>query len=160
MAPYLGAHVTTIFRLMGIAEEEIARAKDEQPLMATQIDMTFCLLCPRMQIFGGRAPDLYRSHARELIQRAIDGEDTTLGTVAEVLCVLSETSLNAPLTRSAGVLMERLIEEVLPGTINQIYEDEWKDIEEWPGATDEIFAQTQRRCADETRTIEQKRRGA
>lgn len=152
LAPFLGSDIVTTFRLMAIAEEEIAAAKDRAPLQSHLIDGAFRMLCPRMALFGGRSPDLYRHHAREIIARVLAGEDTRPGTQAEVLCVLSESSMRSPLANSALALMEKLVEAIFPGTIPQLFVDDWEFREEWPGAADEVFATTARRITDDSRT--------
>lgn len=155
MAPMLGPTVTNIFQLMGIAEEEIAAAIERHPLESVTINATFSVLCPRMNLFGGKTHDLYRNHVQEMIARVRAGKDTRPGTKAEIIAAMSEASFAAVLTASAHTLMDRLMMEVFPE-----YEqpDGWAPQEEWDGACDDTLATARKLVRDETRTIEQKRR--
>jgi hypothetical protein len=155
MAPLLGPDVTGMFKLMGMAEEEIAYAIKMDPLNEIKIHDSFCLLCPRMVLFGGRHPDLYRHHVRELIARHVAGEDTRPGTKAEVLATLSKTSLMANLIPSAHLLMQNLMAEIFPS-----YEqpDGWEPQEEIPGSVDDALEKCRRQCFEPQRTRDQKRR--
>jgi len=51
---------------------------------------------------------LYRWHIRELLRRAAAGEPLDEPTRAETLAVLSESSLNAPLSHDAAVVATQL----------------------------------------------------
>jgi hypothetical protein len=55
-----------------------------------------------------RTEFVYRSHCRELLDRAARGEDTRPGTAAECCIALSETSLRVPLRTSAAGLYARM----------------------------------------------------
>jgi hypothetical protein len=163
MAPILGPDVTNIFRLMSLAEEEIAAAIERDPLNELEINDAFCLMCPRMVLFGGRTPELYRHHIRELIARHVAGEDTRPGTKAEVLATLSHTSLISNLIPAAHVLMEQLIDEILPEVHSEGYawskeNSGWHAQEEYPGSVEATLADLRRECFDDQRTRDQKRR--
>lgn len=155
MEPFLGPEVTSMFRLMGEAEEVIAEEVAANPLQETVIQGSFCLLCPRMTLFSGRDPRLYRHHCRELIHREIAGQDTRLGTKAEVLATLSKTSLMANLVQSAHLLMENLMTEIFP---DYDHPGEWVAQESWPGQVHEIYGKCQRQTIEPKRTRDQKRR--
>lgn len=154
MAPVLGDNVIGIFKLMGVSEEEIDAAIKDYPEYREKIHDSFCLCCPRMELFATRSPELYRHHVRELIARHLAGEDTRPGTKAEILAALSETSFASTLIESAHLLMERLTKEVFPE-----YEqpDGWEPQEPWPQALEDTLAKCRLQLIDDQRTVEQKR---
>ena len=57
---------------------------------------------------------LYRAHAAELLDRVAEGKDTQPATAAEMICVLMESSLPAPLNSAAAYLYMRLFAQVFP----------------------------------------------
>lgn len=154
MKKYLPRDLTKAFEMMAVAEEEISKAKEREPLQSVRFDAAFRALCPRSHLFSSRHIDLYRWHVIELLDRVSRGEDLRPGTKAEVLGLLSETSLATPLSATAAVLMERLMDEVMPTASDFIWKDEWKDREEFPGATDELLAESRRAARDDSRKLE------
>lgn len=149
MAPVLGDNVVGIFKLMGVAEEEISAAVAAAPSTEAAVNGTFRLLCPRMEFFEHRSPDLYRHHCREIIARELAGEDTRPATKAEILGALSNTSFVSTLIESAHLLMDRLTKEVFPE-----YEqpDGWEPQEPWPNAVEETLAKCRHETRDDQRT--------
>ena len=83
-AGFMGA-MTDLFKLMEYAEDEIAKAQERHPDHADLIWHTFCIMLPGKYPFQKRAPEVYRSHCRELIERVVNGEDVGLPTMAEML---------------------------------------------------------------------------
>lgn len=155
MAPILGPEMTSMFRLMALAEEEISAAVETAPLDETAIQSSFCLLCPRMTLFEGKNTNLYRHHCREIIARVVAGEDTRPGTKAEVLATLSSLSLISTIVDSAHRLMEDLMAEILPEFKQPTG---WEPHEAWPGAVEETLAKCRAQTFDDKRTRTQKRR--
>lgn len=155
MAPILGPDVTSMFRLMSHAEEVIAEEVAIDPTHEPQIQSSFCLLCPRMTLFGGKNPNLYRHHCREIIARVVLKEDTRPGTKAEVLATLSGLSMISTLVDSAHRLMEDLMAEILPEFRQP---KGWEPHEAWPGAVEESLAKCRAQMFDDKRTRDQKRR--
>ncbi|GAB20260.1 hypothetical protein GOEFS_109_00050 [Gordonia effusa NBRC 100432] len=90
------------------AEDEIRCAAERWPEHADVLFHAFGFVRPRNGV--GRQENLYRSYARELLERLVSGEDTRLGTTAEVLLALCATSLNAPLSHVGLGLYFRLWE--------------------------------------------------
>lgn len=97
------------FERMGVAEEEIARVK----LDKAQQSRAFAALCPSDPLLG-KALDLYRAHAVEIVQRVRDGRDLRPATDAELLAVFSDTSLKAPPHATAIAAMEELFARCFP----------------------------------------------
>lgn len=101
------------FERMEWAEEEIQAAGHRHPHAADTLYHSFSLLPPSF-------PDLmstefvYRSHARELLERVVRGEDTRPGTAAEVFCLMSQISLMTPLNTAAAGLYFRMWAEAFP----------------------------------------------
>jgi hypothetical protein len=132
-----GARIARVFTLMGIAEEEIARAG--------QFEGDFLLLEPpgTMSDF---VPDVYRAHCRELLARRAAGRPLDLATDAEILCALSDASLRFPLNRNAGaayVIVFRKILGHLPAARSLDLGDP-RRMEDYEGAAEEILGRMRR----------------
>lgn len=137
----VGSTVTLAFAAMSIAEEVLAEFQPE-PRDA------FAVLWPTPVLLG--RPPLYRAHARELVRRCRDGEDTRPGTAAEVLGALVETSLRAPLQGWAVGFYEwlwRLAEIPDPPCGLELRPPQW------PKQYEEELAAARRRLAVETRVV-------
>lgn len=113
------------FRRMDIAEEEIRDAKAEYPLLAECIDKTFRYLCPTPPLLHV-SDDVYRFHCREVIDRIIENDEIEKATKAEVLGMLSEASLKAPLTHTATLLYEQLFTLFFPAKAEELKIDTTK----------------------------------
>lgn len=141
----LPASISSVFDLMGIAEEEIERAmkRTRVQLKRDAIHGAFVFLAPTpgMTTLDER---VYRSHARELIARCAAAEKLDAGTKAEVMIALSQMSLVAPPSAQYAALYERLFAEVMgqavPGEAVR---------EPWPGAADELLADLRRKVGQE-----------
>jgi hypothetical protein len=103
------------FRLMGIAEEEIA-ARWPGGRKGGEPKEVF-LLCQPTAPIRGRCDELYRAHVREIVERVTLHKRSEYArlTRAEVLGVLSEGSLRHPLAHDHVLLFEHLFETLLPG---------------------------------------------
>lgn len=135
MAETLGNNVLRAFNMMGLAEN-LLETLDVEP------EGAFLALCPPHTMVGLHAA-IYASHATELVNRMRDGQDTRLATVAEVMVALMEASLRAPLGQVGAALYERLFAKVfgnLPDNAAPVSEP-------WPGACDELMAESRRRFA-------------
>lgn len=88
------------FASMELAEDEIERS-------GLPIAQRCFRACMPSDVLTGAAEPLYRSHVRELIQRAEAGGDMTLPTAAEFCALLAATSLNAPLKPAWSCLYGR-----------------------------------------------------
>ncbi len=95
-----------IFDQMTWCEEEIAAAQARHPERADEIWHSFPLLRPTNDLMA-REP-VYRAHCREILERVATGSDTRAATAIEVLMVMRETSLIAPLTTAATGLYFRM----------------------------------------------------
>jgi hypothetical protein len=133
----LPSSVADTFSLMAIAEEEITGAKKRHPEKAGLIHRSFSILRPTDPIYG-KADCVYRSHARELLERVAKGKDTRPGTIAEVLCVLLDTATKTPLNQEGQVLTEYLFQLVF-----KISVDGSKPVEQWPGQIEEALSAAQ-----------------
>jgi hypothetical protein len=142
-----------VFGCMRVAEEEIAAAIKKQPQHRDAIDATFKHACCTDLIRARQSYPLYRCHVRELISRMIAGVDIRPATKAEVLSVAIELSLQAPLVREWYALYVRCFVEVMPFLAveieKKIGELNSKAEEPWPGATDDLLAQMQRKFASD-----------
>lgn len=125
------------FQQMRIAEEEIASAKKLSPPRAGEIHDAFILLCPSpiLEDFG---EDLYRIHAREILERIIRGEDPEWATDAEVMAALYQTSMKAPLNQNAVALYFRLFTRWWPSFLPEGMTELDLPREEWAGAMNEL----------------------
>jgi hypothetical protein len=108
------AETTPIFAAMEWAEEEIAAAQRRHPHQADAIWHTFKILTPR-DIGPGMGPEfVYRGFARELLDRVAAGADLRPATAAEVLLVLVDTSLQAPMHGPGAGLYFRMWQKAFP----------------------------------------------
>lgn len=139
--------VAYTFECMTIAEEEIARAKRKYPRKAKRAHAAFKVLCPPASL-RGFSKELYRAYAAELVERAVRGEDTRLGTKAEILGMMSVTSAAAPFNSIGFALAMRLFKDLYP----QVKHDELP-AEPWQGACDEKFRELQSKTSDEGRML-------
>lgn len=138
-----GALATTVADTLDrvrIAEEELAAA-DLPPGARAQ---AFGVLVPTAPL-RGRAPELYRAHARELLGRLARGEDTAPGTLAECLSACLYTAGDAPLRQEGQALTEWLFEQVFPAQAKAIGCGEAR--ERWAGQVQEDLAALRRRLA-------------
>lgn len=103
------------FDRVELAESVIASARSHYPAHDAALWNAFALLIPSNLLY--EVPELvYRAHCAELLTRVRKGLDTTLGTKAEVMMVLSKSSLQHPLAHTASVLYAQLFQEILPNT--------------------------------------------
>ncbi|WP_424892352.1 hypothetical protein [Streptomyces sp. XH2] len=63
---------------------------------------------------------LYRAHAAEVLNRVAEGKNTQPATAAEMICVLMESSLPAPLNSAAAHLYMRLFAQVFPEDFHRL----------------------------------------
>lgn len=102
-----------VFSRMELAEEEIEAAKRRHPRLAGRIHQAFLHLCPTPAL-SSAGEKAFRAHCRELLERVAAGEDLRPGTAAEVLSILSELSLAAPLDRIGTLLFVKLFASLFP----------------------------------------------
>jgi len=107
--------VSCAFDKMDIGESMIAKARRRYPKHDAAIWNAFRLLTPNSLLYKAPEP-VYRAHCAELLDRVRKNQDTTLGTKAEIMMVLSKTSLAHPLQHTASVLYAQLFQEILPHT--------------------------------------------
>lgn len=127
-----GSRIMQSFALMEIAEQELKRAGAR----------CFLALMPPESMVD-KADWLYRAHARELCRRSIQGADLRPGTYAEVLCLMSATSLRASLASWAGAVMERCYKKCNGP------KGPWtgESMEDWPGQVDEEIERLRKKTA-------------
>lgn len=110
--------VRGIFDLMGVAEAEIARAKrGATPEVAARVHASFKLLCPTDELGDSCNPRIYEAHCRELLARVVaDAPESELNlrTKAEVMMLLSQQSLKAPLNTDGCDLYAQIFHEIFP----------------------------------------------
>ncbi len=134
-----GTEIVVAFSHMAIAEEVIT----ESGCSKADGQRAFGILCPSEPL-EGKADDVYRSHARELVARVVAGENTRPGTTAEVLCCLLGAALKAPLDTSGLALADWLFAEVFPG--NKISEGEILRSELYEGQVQADLQDARKRC--------------
>lgn len=97
------AAVGSVLELIGVAEGEIKAAMRRHPKHADALWHCFSLIQPTGEGEGvGVHEQLYRSHARELLDRVAAGVDLRPATSAEVLLAMKEVSLRTPMN-NAGI---------------------------------------------------------
>jgi hypothetical protein len=144
MTAMLPGTVTAVFTAMSIAEEEIGAIPRLQ-----QGDL-FLHLVPTAAL-RGKSPEVYRAHARELVERRRAGEDLRPGTDAEIMAALSDMSLKAPLTRNAQALYEQLFTAVYGEDVARRVLGGAADKGSWAGAVSELRHEMRRKLASPER---------
>jgi len=135
--------ISSAFDHMRIAEEEIAAAKSRYPKKAAELHASFRLLCPG-ESFAKYAPQIYRAHAKELLQRIARGKDLALSTRAELCIVLSEASLLAPLENDYACLYSQSFRVVFPKIYARIFKI-WPPRPSFKGAVKELKRKLERK---------------
>lgn len=130
--------VKATFEAMELADDLCEKAGNPPGL--------FMALMPT-PILRGMLPRLYESHARELVDRWSNKGDLCLGTKAEVLAGLMNTSLKAPLNSSGLALYEKLFRECTGSDVDT----ETLGREDYPGQLDEILSDSRRKLRVEER---------
>lgn len=90
------------------ADQEIQAAISRHPEHAGRLERSFLLLRPNTCLERMNSKTVYQAHCREILDRVAAGEDTRLGTAAEICCAMAETSLRTPITSEAAGLYMRM----------------------------------------------------
>lgn len=98
------------------ADEEIALASTRHPAAADLLHHSFSLLNATTEMMT--IERVFRSHARELLDRVAAGEDTRVPTAAEICCLCSSISKITPMRSSAAGLYFRYWPKAYPGLPN------------------------------------------
>lgn len=140
----LSTRIARAFEYMKITEEEIrrARALAQDDAVAHRLHASFGLLWPGELL--NLTPEVYRHHCRELLGRIERGDDVRPGTDAEVLWMLVQTSLAAPLNANGCALYDRLFVSIFGRLPPECGEP---TREPWPGAAEEMLHGARRRLA-------------
>lgn len=102
---------TILFDYMSIAETAIEQAKQTYPNFTDTANGIFAKLCPSAMLTQTRSEKLYRLYVKELIYRHAHSIETDSATDAEIIALLLELSLLAPLKHHAVGLYMRLMEK-------------------------------------------------
>jgi hypothetical protein len=95
----------------------------------------------------------YVHHVDELLQRVVDGESLEPATCAEVLTLLSYTSLKSPLTSEGAALMDQLFAAIW-GDASPVREVP-PCPELWPGASAELLKNVRMRASNASRKLDE-----
>lgn len=109
---YLPSTVLGSLERIQIAEEELTRFAVAHPEQATEINRSFMALLPT-EVLLGKSPDVYRSHARELLERVVVKASLEPATWAECLCYLLDCATITPLNSDGQALADLLFRTVL-----------------------------------------------
>ncbi len=132
-----------------VAEEEIKKAQQLYPAKEQEIWNSFTFLRPTEELML-QNEIIYRSHARELVDRAGLGMDLNEATNAELLCVMVRRSLMALPGHDERVLFFRLFHEVM-GDEMAMKIDQREMRESYPNAALEIDHKLRRSIRKEDR---------
>jgi hypothetical protein len=150
----VGEVVRRTFDRMGLAETLIARAKRRYPDDALNIDRVFGAACPNESMMS-KSDIVYQAHVLELIERARRGASPVPATDAEIVCVLSDSSLASPLTRTASTVYERLFAKLFPVQARKLGKERTR--EAWPDAAQQSLESMRNALRDTTRSWSAKR---
>jgi len=123
------------FELIAIAEQVIDEYKGKHP----EVNNLFSALRPESD-FGSMVDEVYEHHCHELIKRFIAGQKLEDGTDAEVMMVLSNTSIVAPLNLDGSLAYARIFDKIY-GTKNEAGFGK----ESYAGAIDEMIGEMKRK---------------
>lgn len=136
----------TVFDQMAIAEREIERYTARFQGNRVDIQRAFVQLRWILKIPVPEA--VYRSHVRELLTRVANDQSLMRGTKAEVLMLLSEASLVAPLGPRRAALYLMLFDELYP----QQFEEQQVVIQEpWMGSSSELLEELRHQAKTDRR---------
>ena len=126
-----------------IAENEIERAKARHPEHAAELDATFGALVPPDEFAELNYQALYTAHCHELLERVAGKTPLSLelATDAEMLVLVMQASLRAPLSQLGHGIYATLFNRVMAGTT----EKEPVPAEPWPGAYTSVPAAMRRK---------------
>ena len=131
-----------VFAELEAAEEVIVAAQTKYPDKEKELSDLFLALLPP-KIFAGKRPRLYNAHCKELVERVANGvgdsKGIALATKAEVVALLSELSLAAPLKHDYVVLYETLFTEIFGDKVADKIFDYGIMRESYKGACDELL---------------------
>jgi hypothetical protein len=128
--------ISDVFEKVEVVEELLAAKKRRHPDKAKELDRAFMALQPSV-FLQGKPDRIYKKHVEELLARVVVGADLRLGTKAEVLALLLDTSLRTPLKQDYNALIDELFLDLF-GMIPGGYEP---SSESYKGAKQEIFDQ-------------------
>jgi len=107
------------FDYMRLAEEEIEQAVQRHPEHTEKLKRAFQYLAwmdPQLP-----TDEVYRGHARQLLERIVNGDSLNPGTWAEALMALSKASMKAPLNQKAMAAMYIAMERTMGPVSMQFY---------------------------------------
>lgn len=133
LGPQLSGKVTDTFEKMEFADK-LCCDNGNPPGM-------FMVLCPS-PILSLCRMSVYQHHALELVQRWKDKGDTRFGTKAEVMHLLSDISLKAPMARAMGSLYAKLFQEITKVDLSPYGPDEK---EHYEGELDNLLEQLRKK---------------
>ena len=128
------------FELIAVTEELL----DAWPVQSTWVQRQ--VFDPPVSMHG--MPKVYRYHLRELMDRVVAGISLEPATKAEVMLILSDTSLTAMLNRNGDHLYCRLFQECF-GSLPPNTAKPLPELHE--GAADEMLVQMQKKYRKEGR---------
>lgn len=140
------------FETMAIAERYADRPK------AKAVSLPFKALEPSGALNATRSTRLYTAHALELRERALRGSDLRPATAAELVSIMSKTSLDAPLTPTGcAVYAAAFLEAFSRG--NLVESDMLDDLhdlvarEQYPGELQEELEALRRKYSVKSRKV-------
>ncbi len=138
--------VGSVLNLIGVGEREIEAAMRRHPKHADALWHCFSLIQPTGGGDGvGVHEQLYRSHARELLDRVAAGQDLRHATSAEVLLAMKEVSLETPMNNAGIGLYWRMWQACGMPEITEAGGDHYEALS--ASSIDEAEAQTRRKLS-------------
>lgn len=97
-----------------LVEEEIAAAQERWPGSRDALWHSWVLMTPTVTSKAWDTEWVYRGHVRELLDRVAHGQDTRLGTYAEIAMSIAAVALRVPLPAVGAALYFRAWHEAFP----------------------------------------------
>lgn len=143
----VASKISVAFERMAAAERLIIEYKRAHPDKSQELHGAFRWLCPS-ELLQGKDGKVYEHHAREILQRVMQGGDVFEPTAAECLCMLLGAALKAPLNSTGSALADKLFAQVFGSAV------QGKPAREpYPGACEELLIDVRRACQKYTRQV-------
>lgn len=137
----LPSRIIQVFEMMEIAEELISTYKKQYPDKKEKIHNAFTYMRPSKYLQNVPAK-VYRIHAREILDRIVEGKDLKPGSDAELLTAFSEISLKIPMHAEPATAYIRLAKKHFPGVVDLEYE-----YESYPGSIEETYQELRQKMS-------------
>lgn len=148
----ISANVIQVYNYLLFVQNEVSATRVLHGHEPSLLDDVYAVLHPGDLL--QHALCVSQAHAREMIARVVDGEDTRMATNAEIMTVLMERSSIARLPPTQAHLLENLFRQIMPGQLSDS-----APRESWPGAAKDLHLGMSVKYARRDRVLPSKSKG-